>query len=261
VLRQAVEAYDAGRLGQAATLFAQSDSLEAKLGAAFAAWPGSLDRVEQLGALYPRSAMVQLHVGIARFWAGRGGAVEAWREAQDVEPDTPYAVRAGDLLNPEFAPGVPILVSAARVPPGGAADRSRAEQLAALRERAHDGPLDARLLYGIALQSAGRPVSAREVYAAAANAFPNEPEALVADAVGRYTKDRPAEAFSRLGPLSKRFPRSASVRFHLGLLLLWQREVGPAKRQLRLARAAEPGSFLARRASLYLDELAQAGTG
>jgi tetratricopeptide (TPR) repeat protein len=261
VLRQAVEAYDAGRLGQAAKLFAQSDSLEAKLGAAFAAWPGSLDRVEQLGALYPRSAMVQLHVGIARFWAGRGGAVEAWREAQDVEPDTPYAVRAGDLLNPEFAPGVPILVSAARVPPGGAADRSPAEQLAALHERAQDGPLDARLLYGIALQSAGRPVSAREVYAAAAKAFPNEPEALVADAVGRYTKDRPAEAFSRLGPLSRRFPRSASVRFHLGLLLLWQRDVEPAKRQLRLARAAEPGSFLARRASLYLDELAQAGTG
>ncbi len=261
VLRRAVDAYEAGRLGEAATLFAESDSLEGKLGAAFAAWPGSLDRVEQLGALYPRSAMVQLHVGIARFWAGRRGAVDAWREAKDVEPDTPYAVRAGDLLEPEFAPGLPILVSAARVPPGGPTGLSAVEQLEALRAGAEGGSLDARLLYGIALQGAGRPLSAREVYAAAAKAFPNEPEALVADAVGRYTKERPAEAFSRLGPLSARFPTSASVRFHLGLLLLWQRDVGPARRQLRLARQAEPGSFIADRASDYLNELAEAGTG
>ena len=261
LLRQAVEAYDAGRLGQAAALFAESDSLEAKLGAAFAAWPGSLDRVEQLGALYPRSAMVQLHVGIARFWAGRPGAVDAWREAEDVEPDTPYAVRAGDLLNPEFAPGLPILVSGARLRSGVPANLSAAEQLEALRERAEDGPLEARLLYGIALQGAGRPVSAREVYSAAAKAFPDEPEALVADAVGRYSKDSPAAAFSRLGPLSRRFPASASVRFHLGLLLLWQGDVEPARRQLKLAQRAEPGSFVARRASLYLDELAEAGTG
>jgi hypothetical protein len=68
-------------------------------------------------------------------------------------------------------------------------------------------------------------------------------------------------AFSRLGPLSERFPRSATVRFHLGLLLLWQRDVDEAKRQLRLARRAEPGSYMAERATAYLDELAQAGTG
>ena len=261
VLRQAVAAYDAGRLEQAASLFGRSTSLEAKLGAAFAAWPGSVDRVEQLGALYPRSAMVQLHVGIARFWAGRPGAVDAWREAEDVEPDTPYAVRAGDLLNPEFAPGLPILVSGARPAPSGAANLSAAERLEVLRKGAQDGPLDARLLYGIALQGAGRPLSAREVYSAAAEAFPDEAEALVADAVGRYSKDRPAAAFSRLGPLSQRFPSSASVRFHLGLLLLWQGDVGPARRQLKLAQEAEPGSFVARRARLYLDELAEAGTG
>jgi len=261
LLGPAVEAYEAGRLRQAAALFAESDSLEAKLGAAFAAWPGSLDRVEQLGALYPRSALVQLHVGIARFWAGRPGAVDAWREAQNVEPDSPYAVRAGDLLHPAFAPGLPILVSRARLPAGGPGYRPPQEQLQALREGAKDGPLRARLLYGVALQGAGRPVSARGVYSAAARAFPDEPEALVADAVGRYTKERPAAAFSRLGPLSKRFPRSASVRFHLGLLLLWQGDVGPARRQLRLAQEAEPGSFVARRASLYLDELEQAGTG
>ena len=259
-LARALAAYDADRAADAAAIFARHDSLEAKLGAAFAAWPGSLDRVEQLGALYPRSALVQLHVGFARFWAGRGGAVEAWREARDAEPDTPYAVRAGDFLEPDFAPGLPILVTDGRLP-AELAELPADEQLEALRRRAEGGPLEARLLYGVALQNLGRPVSARRVYAAAAEAFPEEPEALVADAVGRYTKRQPEAAFSRLGPLSRRFPRAATVRFHLGLLLLWQKDVEEAKRQLRLARDAEPGSFVARRATLYLNELAEAGTG
>src|SRR3712207_8076834 len=53
---------------------------------------------------------------------------------------------------------------------------------------------------------------------------------------------RSAAAFSRLGPLSRRFPRSASVRFHLGVLLLWQGDLDEAERQLELARQAAPGS-------------------
>ena len=259
-LARALEAYAAGRVDEAAAIFRRHDSLEAKLGAAFATWPGSLDRVEQLGALYPRSSLVQLHVGLARFWAGRGGAVLAWREARSSEPDTPYAVRAGDFLEPTYAPGLPILVTDATLPPE-LEGLPTAEQVERLRERAEDGPLDARLLYGVALQNLGRPVSAREVYAAAAEAFPDEPEALVADALGRYSKQQPAAAFSRLGPLARRFPDAGTVRFHLGLLLLWQRDVDEAKRQLRLARKAEPGSFIAGRATAYLDELAQAGTG
>jgi tetratricopeptide (TPR) repeat protein len=259
-LRRANVLYQAGKRRQAAGIFGRYDSLEAKLGSAFTAWPRSEDRIEQLGALYPRSALVQLHVGLARFWAGRGGAVEAWREARNAEPDTPYAVRAGDLLEPDFAPGLPILVTDASLPEE-LAELPADEQLEALRERADGGPLEARLLYGVALQNLGRPLSARRVYTAAAAAFPDEPEALVADAVGRYTKQRPAAAFSRLGPLSRRFPEAATVRFHLGLLLLWQKDVEEARRQLRLAREAEPGSFVAGRATLYLNELARAGTG
>ena len=54
-----------------------------------------------------------------------------------------------------------------------------------------------------------------------------------------------------------RFPGSASVRFHLGVLLLWQGDVKAAKRQLRLARAAEPGSRIADEAERYLQELGQ----
>ncbi len=111
------------------------------------------------------------------------------------------------------------------------------------------------LLYGIALQRLGRPVSAQRVFDEAARAYPDEAEALVASAVGRYTKERPAGAFSRLGPLTRRFPEAATVRFHLGVLLLWQQDVAEAKRQLRLAAAAEEGSRLAREAEKYLEAL------
>jgi tetratricopeptide (TPR) repeat protein len=253
-LRRAAELYNDDRRQESARLFRRYESLEAKLGAAFAAWPGSLDRVEQLGALYPRSALAQLHLGLARFWAGEAGSIEAWREAREVEPDTLYAVRANDLLHPEFAPGLPTFVPSARYP-AGLARETPARQLEALRAAATRGELAGMLLYGAALQRLGRPVSAQRVYDAAAKAFPDEPEALVGAAVGRYTKERPAAAFSRLGPLSRRFPGSASVRFHLGLLLLWQSDVPAAKRQLRLATTAEPGSQLAREAERYLEAL------
>jgi hypothetical protein len=63
------------------------------------------------------------------------------------------------------------------------------------------------------------------------------------------------EAFSRLGPLTRRFPHAATVRFHLGLLLLWSGEVGQAKRQLGLARQTEPRSAVAREAARYLKAL------
>ena len=258
-LRRAAALHNADRFAEARRLFERHDSLEAKLGAAFAGWPGSngsasLDRVEQLGALYPRSALAQLHLGLARFWAGEAGAIEAWREAREVEPDTLYAVRANDLLHPEFAPGLPVFVAAAK-PPADLEGRPPAEQLEALRAAADSGRLDAMLLYGIALQRLGRPVSAQRVFDEAARAHPDEAEALAASAVGRYTKERPAGAFSRLGPLTRRFPEAATVRFHLGVLLLWQQDVAEAKRQLRLAAAAEEGSRLAREAEKYLEAL------
>ena len=254
-LRRAVEIYEAGRPGEARRIFERFDSLEAKLGAAFASWPASGDRIEQLGALYPRSALVQLHVGLARFWAGTGGALSAWREARDVEPDTPYAVRADDLIHPELAPGPPVFVPSF---PYRIEGEGPAEQLEALRA---DRTAHGRILHGVALQRLGRPVSARRAFAEALRLEPNGVDALVADAVGRYEKSDPAAAFSRLGPLTLRFPRAATVRFHLGVLLLWQRDLKEARRQLRLAREREPGSRIAREAGRYLAELAQVGTG
>jgi len=255
-LRRAAELYEAGDRGMARAIFVRFDSLEAKLGAAFSAWPASEDRIEQLGALFPRSALVQLHVGLARFWAGTGGALSAWREARDIEPDTPYAVRADDLIHlDEFAPGLPVFVPSF---PYSLEGGTPAAQLESLRG---NSTLWGRLLYGVALQRLGRPVSARRAFAEALKLAPNDVDALVADAVGRYDKSNPAAAFSRLGPLTRRFPQAATVRFHLGVLLLWQKDVKEAKRQLRLARESEPRSRIAREAGRYLAELAQVGTG
>jgi tetratricopeptide (TPR) repeat protein len=254
-LRQAAGLYEAGRREEATRVFARYDSLEAKLGSAFAAWPASVDRVEQLGALYPRSSLVQLHVGLARFWAGTGGAASPWREARDVEPDTPYAVRADDFLHADsFAPGLPTFTPSFEHELDGASLAESFDEL----ER--DGTLRGRLLYGIALQRLGRPVSARRAFAEAVRLAPGDVDALVADAVGRYDKNNPAAAFSRLGPLTRRFPRAATVRFHLGLLLLWQKDVEEAERQLERARRLEPGTKIAREAARFLNAIRKAGT-
>jgi tetratricopeptide (TPR) repeat protein len=253
-LRRAAALYEQGKRQQAAALFARHDSLEAKLGSAFAAWPASEDRIEQLGALYPRSSLVQLHVGLSRFWAGQAGALTAWREARDVEPDTPYAVRAGDLLHPEFAPGLPGFIVSFDYRIEGETPADQLQRLAA------DRTLRGRLLYGIALQGLGRPVSARRAFEEARALAPNNVDALVADAVGRYDKGNPSTAFSRLGPLSRRFPHAATVRFHLGLLLLWQKNLKEATRQLELAREAEPGGKIAGEAKRFLDAVRNAGT-
>jgi hypothetical protein len=83
----------------------------------------------------------------------------------------------------------------------------------------------------------------------------------VAAAVGRFTKAEPERAFSRLGPLARRYPRSPTVRFHLGLLLLWVGQVEEAQRQLRLAREAGPTTTLGREAGRLLDRLGGIRTG
>ena len=48
-----------------------------------------------------------------------------------------------------------------------------------------------------------------------------------------------------LGPLVKRFPHAVTVRFHLGLMLLWIGQLQAAKAQLEKVVAAGPSPFLA----------------
>ncbi len=257
-LRRASRLYADGKRAAAARSFARFDSLEARVGQAVATWPdGTVDRLNRLAGLHPQKAVVQLNLGDALFWSGLAGAEDAWRAAGSTEPDTPYAIAAANRLHPEYARGVPIFVTTVPLP-DGLDELAPAAQLEKLRTGAEAG-VAGKLLYGVALQRLGRQRSARRVLTEAAREAPGNVEAQVAAAVARFDKARPADAFSRLGPLTRRFPDRATVRFHLGLLLLWSGEVREAKTQLTRATRVEPGSPLAREADRYLDELRKAG--
>jgi tetratricopeptide (TPR) repeat protein len=255
VLRRAAAVYRTGERRRAGEMLAGHSSLQAQVGRALSTWPeASLDRLESLARENPRSGAVQFHLGLVRFWSGdRDGALAAWRATRAGDPDSAYAVRSSDLLFRQYPPGLPVFIPSFRADPGLTRLTPR-RQLAALARRARGEDVHHKLLYGLALQRIDRPLSARREYTAAAENAPNDPEALVADAVGRFDKAHPERAFSRLGPLARRYPRAATVRFHLGLLLLWLGNVEEAKRQLRLASASMK-SPLSREAKRFLTRL------
>jgi tetratricopeptide (TPR) repeat protein len=229
---------------RAGAIFARHRSLEGQEGAALAAWPRGFPRVVALARRHPRRALAQLELGLALLWRGKPNEAQAaWRRARELEPDSEYAVRAADFLHPKDVPGLPFFVPTFSSPPE--LDRlSPRAQLALLASRARFGGADEKLLYGVALQRIYRPVSARRQFAAAAALYPDDPEARVAGAVGLFDKDRPAAAFARLGPLTKVFPHAVTVRFHLGLLLLWIGERQAARVQLERVLAAGPSPFV-----------------
>ena len=95
---------------------------------------------------------------------------------------------------------------------------------------------------------------------AAAKLAPDDAMIRTAAAVGAFTKGNPVRAFGRLGPLTGEFPKAAVVRFHLGLLLLWTRQLAKGADQFRLAIADEPHSIYATEARQFLAALAKTGT-
>lgn len=200
---------------------------------ALRAWPaGTVRRLRILAERYPRSGLVRLELGLALALTGQQtDATKAWLNAERVQPDSPSAVRAQDLRHPNTPPDLPPFVPSFSQPTSA---------------------VQARLLRGAAFQQALRPLSAEREFEAAAALAPADPEALTAAAVGLYDKDRPALAFSHLGPLVRRFPHAQTVRFHLGLLLIYFGDVGRARRELALARSQGPRTPLGRRADTLL---------
>lgn len=255
-LRRASSLYARGRHDAAERIFVRYRSLPAEVGAALASWPhGSLAELGSLAAAHPRSALVQLHYGLALFWSHREReAAAAWRTALRTDPDTPSAVTADDLLHPSFPRGLPAFVPSF-VPPVRLARLSPRQQVDALARAAASGGARAKILYGVTLERLGHPRSAERWFARAGAAAPANAEAQVAAAVGRFRKDDPSRAFSRLGPLVRRFPHAPTVRFHLGLLLLWLGRVGPATSELRLAVRDGPASPIGREAAQFLARL------
>ena len=261
-LRTAERLYETGRTDEAkrrfdALLAANPSSTEAAIGAAITAWPtATVERLQALAKETPKSATAQLNLGLALVASGQlDEARRAWRQAKSVDPNSPAALRADDLLHPETPPGRPQFVPAAGTPPG-LAKLSYDDQLALLERRAQAGEVRDWLLYGSVLERRGRIFDARRAYDRGLALEPESVEAQTAAAVIRFDKDDPSAAFARLGSLAGTHPRAAIVRFHLGLALLWLPDVAEARKQLRLAVTAEPSSVYSKEARRVLISLA-----
>jgi tetratricopeptide (TPR) repeat protein len=260
-LRQAERLYEEDKPAEARTAFeslarTDPDSVEAAVGSAVAGWPdGTLDELEAIAEAHPGNGVALLNLGLAQLAAGDVGAAQgSWREAKQRDPDSPAALRAEDLLNPHSPPGRPqFLVEDV---PRRLVRMSLDERLTTLR-RAAEGGGDARdwILYGSALETIGHRESARRAYDRAVEADPDSLEASVASVVARFDKDDPSAAFSRLGPLAAKHPKSALVRFHLGLMLLWLPDLDGARKQLERATENDPAGFYGGQAARVLQRL------
>ena len=220
---------------EAEKLFARHNSLEARVGESFSNWPnGTVAGLTQLSGLHPKSAAVQLNLGIARFWAGEGGAEDAWKSAASLEPDTAYA-RDGRQPAP---PGLRAQPADLRPVDGGAGRRPQARRAGAARAArapradGHGSPIacsTASRCSGSA--SSGRP-------SASSRRPPGRRRTIRRRAWQRPSGCSTRPTRRRRSPGSGRsratFPKAATVRFHLGLLLLWSGQVKEARRQLEL---------------------------
>jgi hypothetical protein len=204
---------------------------------AFTEWPhGSLDAMDQLALEYPTDPVVQLYRGVALVWAGYGSdAVAPLQKAKKLGWNTPWEIAADNLLHPQYLAGDPPFR------PVGADSVGLLEQ-------------------GARLQAEGHRHSAERLFLRAAKQRPDDDQAQVAAAVGRFDKSDLSASFGRLGPLTRRFPRSQSVRYYLGLMLAWTGQRDPALVQLRKTVALAPGTTIGKGAQALLTAIQKAGT-
>jgi tetratricopeptide (TPR) repeat protein len=204
--------------------------------AAFAAWPrGTVGKLELLAQRYRHDPAVLFNYGRALQCRGYlPDAAQAYAAAKTAGRDTQYEIEADNALHPQFFQGgYPIF------------------------EPEGDDP---QLVSGVLLQRAGHQHSAEKIFLKAARLHPNDAEAQVAAAVGRFDEDNLSASFSRLGPLARRFPRSQSLRYHLGLLLVWIGEANQGINEFKLARALGPHRLLGREANRLLRRLVANGS-
>ena len=191
--------------------------------------------LESLADQNPKDPVVQYNDGAALFCAGYvNEATVALRRAKKAGRDTQYEVQADTILHPQYLQsGYPPFVYTGH------------EKL---------------LVQGQIAQRNFHQHTAERLWARAAKLHPNDPDAQVAAAVGRFDMDDLSASFSRLGPLVKQFPNSQTVRFHLGLLLAWTGQGKQALTELRLAHGLGPGTAMGKAAAKLLAGVAKSGT-
>jgi Flp pilus assembly protein TadD len=203
---------------------------------AFAKGPVSAARaLEGLANEHPKDPVVQFNQATALLCAGYvAEATQGYRRAKKAGRDTYYEIKADNLLHPQyFDNGYPPLV--------------------------YEGH-DSLLIQGQLEQRRFHQHSAERLYAKAARLHPNDADSQVAAAVGRFDMDNLNASFSRLGPLVKRFPRSQTVRFHLGLLLAWTGQRALAVKEFRAARELGAKTTLGTEADAFLVRLGSSGS-
>jgi len=216
---------------------------------AFRNWPhGSISTMQRLGLEYlggssPRareqSAIVQYYRGVALLWAGYpSDAQTALEKAKLLGRDTIIQGRADNLLHPEYfqpANGPPYPVFIPLTP-------------------------NKLLQQGSRLQQQGHQVSAERAFARAATAQPGNVEAQVARAVGLFDEDNLTPAFSHLGPLSAKYPKSQVVHYYLGYLLAWTAQGQQAISQFERTVKLGPGTEVGKAAKKFLEGIAAGGS-
>lgn len=208
----------------------------AAIEAAFARGPKAAAKaLEPLAQVSPKDPVVLFNDGSALYCSGYvEEAAQAYTAAKKAGYDTYYEIEADNLLHPQFfQDGYPLFQYAG-----------------------HD-PL---LVQGQVAQRAGHQHSAEKLWARAAKLHPDDPNAQVAAAVGRFDMDDLSASFSRLGPLVTRFPKSQTVRFHLGYLLSWTGQGAQALKEFRAAAALGPKTTFGKEANAFVQRLVGTGT-
>jgi predicted Zn-dependent protease len=208
----------------------------AEVRAAFRKPPRAAARaLEDLAQQNPHDPVVQFNDGTALLCAGYvAEAARAYAQAKKAGRDTYYAVKADNLLHPQyFQNGYPPFT--------------------------YTGS-DPLLVQGQVAQRDYHQQTAERLWARAARLHASDAEAQVAAAVGRFDMGDLSASFSRLGPLVRRFPRSQTVRFHLGLLLAWTGQRALAVKEFRAARSLAPHTQLGKDSDAFLRGLVTGGT-
>jgi hypothetical protein len=206
---------------------------------AFRAWPGkTVPALEQLARDNPKDAVVSFNYGIALLCRGYlADASTQLERAKSTGRNTYYEMRADELLHPSFF--------------------QPADGLYPLFQPQGKDPL---LIRGALAQRQGHQHTAEALYARAARLHPDEVEAKVAAAVGLFDEDHLNRSFSRLGPLTAKYPDSQSAHFHLGLLAVWTGQAKSAEKQFAAAAKLGPTTSLGRQASTLVGKLVPGGT-
>jgi tetratricopeptide (TPR) repeat protein len=215
------------------------DPAGAQIVKAFRTWPkGSIDAMQRLGLTYPHDAVVQYYRGVALIWAGYpSDATAALELAKRLGRNTIWQGRADDLLHPNYfepTSGAPYPVFQPTTP-------------------------NTLLARGSLLQLQGHQESAERLFSEAARLHPASDQAQVAAAVGLFDEDNLVPAFSHLGPLTARFPRSQTVHYYLGYLLAWTHQSAAAIKQFEQTVKLGPSTTLGRASTRLLEGIARAG--